>query len=134
MNQGNNRLLPGMIAWADVRNPKENPLCRGKRRPCIVVERQQGQVWIVGLTTETHFRNGLPRVPVPTLPHLGLTRRSHLWGDALTRVSALDIEDHIGWVTPHLAELACEHVKMTVQQAESLRQAAVSAHSHNLAA
>lgn len=125
----NDRLQPGMIAWADVRNPFENPGCGGKLRPCVVVERRGGHVLIIGMTTDTHFRSGLPRVAVPGQSRLGLARRDgYLWADHLTRVSALDVDDPVGWITPELADVVDEHVTVTSAQIEALRQAAAAHH------
>lgn len=124
----NDRIQTGMVVIADVYNPFENPNSTGKGRPCIVVERQGGQVLIVGLTSKRTFRNGGARIAVPDPSALGLHGPGHLWSDRWYRVSAIDVGEVIGWVTPEAAELVIGNVRVNPRQAHALRAAA---HDHH---
>lgn len=101
---------PGEIVTARVLNPLENPRCtKGKARPAILIERVGARWAIMGLTTQSHFANGSPRIPVPNSTACGLGgHASFLWGTP-TWVCALDIGDHIGYADDDLWALVTLH-------------------------
>ena len=68
-----------------------------KPRPVVLIAPVGESQWMaMGLTTLTHFANGLPRVPVPDWHAVGLTRQAYLWAPSLVRISSLDIGRVIG--------------------------------------
>lgn len=114
----------GAIAWALIWHPFEDPGCRGKLRPVLLIEREEGHWWLVGLTTNPRFRNGRSRVSIPDPFAVGLDKPGYLWGDRLTSASAIDIQDVTGWCDPDLAEAVITHVALNPRQRTALRQAA----------
>src|SRR5215207_3227019 len=119
---------PGEVVWASVFNSLENASSRGKQRPVVLITRSYGHWSVMGLTSKPQVRSGQPRVPVPHHATIGLRRRSHLWGDRLTIVSALDVGDHIGWVDLALAEMIIDHAGLSGWVARSLRASAERHH------
>ena len=95
--------IPGEVVTASVSNPLENPNSRGKIRPVILVRRDGGRWWVMGLTTNPAYANGRARTPVRRPYDVGLNAPGYLWGDRLTALSVLDIERHLGWVDAALA-------------------------------
>lgn len=88
----------GEVVTASVMNPHENRASRGKPRPVIIVREVGGQFDVMGLTTNATYSTGIERTPVPDPGALGLGPPSFFWGNKLTRVSRMDIGDHIGWI------------------------------------
>ena len=116
---------PGEIATAAIGNPLENPNCRGKARPVVLV-RREGALWhVMGLTTRPQYADGSPRTAVPNPSAVGLHSRGFLWGDRLTRVSVLDVDRHIGWVDHELAQLIAAQVSLGPSDTTSLMRAAM---------
>jgi len=70
----------------------------------MVLVRRQGAHWMAaGLTGQPSHADGTPRVRVAQPRWAGLgAGPSYLWGENLTRMSVLDVGDHIGWVYPGL--------------------------------
>lgn len=96
-------LAPGELVWAHIINGLENPNATGKARPVILVE-PRGAAWkTMGLTTNSHYRDGTSRVSVPDPWAVGLKAPGWLWGDRLPWTAGIDIREHIGWVDPALA-------------------------------
>lgn len=75
----------------------------------------------MGLTTNPCFRGGSPRPTIPNPSRIGLSKPGYLWGDRLTRVSAIDIGDHIGYADPALVELIIWSTGIHGWWAENLR-------------
>lgn len=98
----------GMVVLAFVSNPLENPNCKGKLRPVVLVERVSGHWRVMGLTTNPRYRTGMARVAVPDPAHVGLRGPSYLWGRNLTSVCVLDLERPIDWCDPLLAEAVAD--------------------------
>jgi hypothetical protein len=98
-------LEAGMVVLAAVYNPFENPKSVGKVRPAVLVEREGGHWWVMGLTSKSHYQSGKPRTPVPDPARVGLAGPGYLWGDRLTSVSALDVRKPLGWCDRALAEM-----------------------------
>src|SRR5690348_2565799 len=92
----------GEIVWVRIWNSTENPRARGKLRPAILVEDVDGQWNTLGLTTNPQYLSGQPRVAVSNWRQVGLKCPGYIWGNRLTRVSYLDLGDHIGWVDESL--------------------------------
>lgn len=88
----------GEVVTASVMNPHENRGSRGKARPVILIREVGGQFDVMGLTTSGAYATGVERTPVPDPAALGLEAPCFFWGDRLTRVSRIDIRDHIGWI------------------------------------
>lgn len=114
----------GEIVWVSIFNSLENSAARGKRRPAVLLYRCDGHWMTMGLTSNPHFRDGTPRVAIPSPEHVGLKGSGYLWGDRATRVSALDLGDHIGWVDQQLAERIISHAKLYGYVADVLREVA----------
>src|SRR5438552_4164044 len=90
-------LAPSELVWATVLNAIENPRATGKTRPVVLLE-ASGSLWqTMGLTTNSHYANGSARVAIPNPGRVGLRRPGWLWGCNTTRITSLDITDHIGW-------------------------------------
>jgi hypothetical protein len=88
----------GEIATANVRNNLENHKSQGKPRPVILIQRTNGLWKTMGLTRQSKYASGSPRVAVPHPARIGLTAPCNFWGDRLTNVSAIDLGHHIGWI------------------------------------
>lgn len=88
---------------ADIRNPIENPRSRGKARPAVLV-RASGSSWeVIGLTSKRTYATGSPRVAVPFPGRVGLYGPGYIWSPNLARISAIDVDHHVGWVDRDLA-------------------------------
>ena len=115
--------VAGRVVLADVRNPIENHGSRGKTRPVVIVRREGSSVVVMGLTTNSTYQSGVPRVPVPNPTAAGLHGRGYLWGDRLTRVCVLDLVRPIGWVDRDLAEAIADLAELVPQDRAALRSA-----------
>lgn len=120
------RFRVGDVVLAGVRNPIENRNSKGKYRPFVLVRRVDGHWRGMGLTTNSHYASGAPRVAIPEPLEVGLHGPGFLWGDHLTNVCALDIDRAIGKVTPALAEAVVLLAGLYGADAAALRAAAQS--------
>jgi hypothetical protein len=59
------------LVWASVGNPLENPRSGGKRRPVVLIARDEGHWQVMGLTTRSTYSDGSPRTPVPNPGKVG---------------------------------------------------------------
>lgn len=116
--------VPGELVWVSVLNSLENSSARGKARPGVLILRRDGHWMVVGLTTNGRYGDGTSRSPIPDPLSLGLRGPGFIWGDRLTRVSAIDIGAHIGWVTGPMAELVIGQAGLYGSTARSIRNAA----------
>lgn len=115
---------PGEICWVNCKNPLENPYSEGKFRPMVLVRRVGGHWMAAGLTSQSRYSDGTPRVAVIQPRWAGLRAGpSYLWGENLTRVATLDVGDHIGWVHPDLIQQIEEVVRLNALDREALRSA-----------
>ena len=122
-------LAPGELVWANIINGVENPAATGKLRPVILIESSGSQWQTMGLTTNSRYRDGSPRVPIPNYRAVGLSGPGWLWGDRLCRISAIDVDDHIGWVDEHLALEVIQLAGLTGPAARRVLDAARDHHS-----
>ena len=118
----------GEVVWVSIFNSIENSAAKGKPRPAVLLYRRDGHWMTMGLTTNPRFRDGTPRVAIPAPERVGLKGTGYLWGDRATRVSALDIGDHIGWADAALAERIIAHAQLYGHVANGLREAAARFH------
>lgn len=123
-NESMNSPLPGEIRWVSISNGLENRSASGKWRPAVLVRHEGGHWLTMGLTTNSSHCDGTSRVPIPNPFAVGLRGRGFLWGDRLTRVSAIDLGDHIGWVDEALAERVIEAAGLDEEAAAPLRETA----------
>jgi hypothetical protein len=94
---------PGEVVWVKCRNPLEDPDSEGKWRPMVLVRRVGAHWMAAGLTSGSRYADGTPRVAVIQPNWAGLRgMHSYLWGENLTKVSTLDVGNHIGWAHPEL--------------------------------
>jgi len=88
----------------------------------MVLVRRVGPHWMAaGLTTQATRADGSPRVALVNPRWAGLWGPGYLWGENLTRVSVLDVGDHIGWVHPELLGQIEETVRLNAEDRASLR-------------
>jgi hypothetical protein len=117
-------LAPGEVVWANVINAIENPLARGKLRPLVLIH-ANGSLWTtMGLTTNPRYRDGTARIAIPNPAAVGLRGQGWLWGNTTTRVAAIDIESHAGWVDPALAAAVIALADLRGDDAQGLVDAA----------
>ena len=109
----------------------ENPLATGKTRPVILIEARGSQWRTLGLTTNPRYRDGGPRVAVPYPYAVGLRKAGWLWGDRLCWVSAIDVENHIGWVDQELARSVASLLRLHGPAADVLVAAAREHHGRD---
>ncbi|MCA0308843.1 MAG: hypothetical protein LCH87_16040 [Actinobacteria bacterium] len=114
----------GDVVVASVQNPIENPSCKGKRRPFVLVHRVNGHWRGMGLTTSSHYADGTPRIAIPNPASVGLHRAGYLWGDRPTSVCALDVDTLLGVVDASLAEAVISLAGLRTADAAALREAA----------
>jgi hypothetical protein len=119
---------PGEVVWASILNPFENKGSIGKQRPAILICEVGGFWKVMGLTTRANYASGLPRVPIPNYADLGLRGPGYLWGDGLTRISTLDIGNHIGWIDLDTVEAIDRLCPLPQAVLDSLRKSARGSH------
>jgi hypothetical protein len=124
---------PGELVWARVMNPFENRSSTGKPRPVVLVERTGGHWRTMGLTTNPTHRDGSPRHRVPNWKPVGLPGPGFIWGDRLTNVSVIDVEDHIGWADDALVEAVIDLAGLYGRFASGLRDSARRHHASTTA-
>jgi hypothetical protein len=121
-------LAPGELAWAHIINGVENPLATGKPRPVVLIE-QQGWAWkTIGLTTNPRYRDGMPRVAIPSPSAVGLQRPGWIWSGRLCTTAGIDIDGHIGWVD---AGLALELIKLAGLSGPTVKTLLAAVHEHH---
>ena len=103
---------PGEVVWANCGHPLEDDSSAGKWRPMVLVRRTGANWAAVGLTTNPRFGDGQARAAIPNPRWAGLSGPGYIWGENLTRISVLDIGDHIGWAHPQLVEAIERHVRL----------------------
>lgn len=115
----------GEVVTASVMNPHENRCSRGKPRPVILVREVEGHFEVMGLTTSPSYATGVDRTPVPDPEALGLGPPSYFWGNKLTRVSRMDIGDHIEWIdTASIKAMSVLGIRLSKAEWDELARAA----------
>ena len=122
---------PGEIVIAAVYNWAQNPKSEGKERPCVFVSRSEGSAWLLPLTSQRYYGNGELRIPIADPFGLGLLRKGYLWSQSLTKVSVLDVFDHVGYVH-HAATEQIAHLGLLNQEDFDLFMAASNSGSGHL--
>ena len=94
------KFRPGEIVMANIVNGIENRHASGKFRPCVIVEApEHGCLMVAGLTSRALTKKGDSRMEICDKQECGLHGRSFLYGRHLTRVSRIDVGDHLGWLS-----------------------------------
>jgi hypothetical protein len=88
----------------------------------VLVRRVGGHWMAAGLTSQAHHSDGTARVAVIEPRWAGLrSGPSYLWGENLTKVSVLDVGEHIGWAHPELISQIEDAVRLNAADRASLR-------------
>jgi len=103
----------GELVYASCLNSLEYRASRGKSRPMVILRRDGGQVRAVGLTTLSKFRDGTPRLPIPNPAAQGLRGPGYLWGERVTWIAVIDIENHLGWADLALVATIENYMRLT---------------------
>ncbi len=94
------KLRTGEVIMANIVNGIENRRASGKFRPCVIVEvPPYGCLTVAGLTSRGITRKGERRVELSDNQEWWLHGRSFIFGWRLTRLSRIDVGDHIGWLS-----------------------------------
>jgi hypothetical protein len=126
---GRPRLQPGELVTASIKQDRvrvDGTGDFGKFRPGVLVETHlyfgQEYWWVMGLTTLTHYRDGVPRVPCPqqAQPSLG-PDHTFLWGPDCARVPPSDMGAHIGWATNELIDAIAKLTGRSDWEVEPMR-------------
>jgi hypothetical protein len=86
----------------------------------VIIQRDDGHVRGVGLTSKPTYRHGAPRVAIPNPTELGLHGPGYLWGNRVTLISVLDVERHIGWATETFLNVILQSVNLSESDRASL--------------
>jgi hypothetical protein len=116
----------GDVVIINLLNALENRRTSGKRRPAVLIRRENGHWATMGLTTNSRYQDGTARIPIPDPQAMGLRSSGWLWGDRLANISVLDIETRIGQVDEAMAEAIVELARLHDDDARALRIAARS--------
>jgi hypothetical protein len=93
-------LQPGEVITGVIRNGIENRRALGKLRPVIVVDASNpGCLIVIGLTSKGTTQSGALRVEMVDKADWGWRGRSFVFGRRLTRLSRIDVGDHVGWIS-----------------------------------
>jgi len=94
------KFQPGEIVIANIVNGIENRHASSKFRPCVIIETPAyGCLTVAGLTSRAITKKGERRMEICDMQGWGLHGRSFLYGRRLTRVSRIDVGDHLGWLS-----------------------------------
>ena len=122
MHKDNVDFRPGAVVLARVLNALENPTCRGKVRPVVLVLEEDGHWLVAGLTTIPRRRNGSARLNLPDWKAAGLRGPGYLWGDRLHTVSKLDLQRAVGYADEALVRAICTSHRMKPEALEALAE------------
>lgn len=114
----------GDVVIINLLNAIENRQTTGKRRPAVLIRRENGHWKTMGLTTNPRYRDGGARVAIPDPRAVGLRRPGWLWGNRLSNVAALDVERCIGRVDEAMADSIIELAGLDDDAAAALQDAA----------
>jgi hypothetical protein len=97
---------PGEIVIARIFNPWEDKDATGKPRPAMILAPGDCQHWVIGLTSQSHYKTtGEPRIRVPNPAACGLHGDGYIWSPRPVRCSRIDLGNHIGWADNELASV-----------------------------
>lgn len=119
----------GDVVIVNLLNALENRRTSGKRRPAVLIRRENGHWGTMGLTTNPRYQDGTPRVGIPDPQAVGLRGPGWLWGARLANVSVLDVDSRIGRVDIALAEAIIALSNLDAEDAAALRSAAAGLES-----
>lgn len=119
----------GDVVIVNLLNAIENRSTRGKRRPAVLIRRENGHWATMGLTTNPRYQGGGSRIAIPDPKAVGLRGPGWLWGRRLANISVLDIGPHIGQIDPAMAEAIIALAQLDEDDAAGLRVAAGSSES-----
>lgn len=114
----------GDVVIINLLNTLENRHTTGKRRPAVLIRRENGHWKTMGLTTNPRYLDGGARVAIPNPCAVGLRGPGWLWGNRLANVAALDVETYIGRVDDAMAESIIDLAGLEGDDAAALRDAA----------
>jgi hypothetical protein len=112
----------GEIVTGSLLNGIENRNAVGKVRPILLVERRGGNWLAVCFTTREYPRGGGRRHAIPDPDAVGLDGPSFIWGARISRISPLDLYDHLGWADDALVEEVLATVSMGTPDRLALRK------------
>jgi hypothetical protein len=93
-------LKPGEVITGNVVNGIENRHASGKFRPVVVVEVPAlGCLKVIGLTSKGTTQSGDRRVEMLDNGEWGWRGRTFVFGNRTTRLSRIDVGDHLGWIS-----------------------------------
>lgn len=117
---------PGQVVMLEVKNLQEDRFARGKLRPGLLVRPVGRSRWLaLGLTTQSTFKStGKRRVPVYASARNGLWGHGYLWSSTPVRVPLVALDQVIGIVDEHLAEVVARHVELPELDLARLRSIA----------
>lgn len=118
------RRCAGDVVTVNLLNALENRRTSGKRRPAVLIRRENGHWATMGLTRNSRYQDGTPRIAIPDPQAVGLRGPGWLWGGRLANVSVLDIDTRIGQVDEALAEAIIALAQLDDDDAAALRVAA----------
>lgn len=119
----------GDVVIVNLLNALENRSTSGKRRPAVLIRRENGHWATMGLTTNPRYQGGGSRIAIPDPQAVGLRGPGWLWGARLANISVLDIEPRIGQVDEAMAEAIIALAQLDDDDATALRSAAGSSDS-----
>lgn len=119
----------GDVVIVNLLNALENRSTSGKRRPAVLIRRENGHWATMGLTRNPRYQDGAPRIAIPDPQAVGLHGPGWLWGGRLANISVLDIETRIGQIDEAMAEAIIALAPLDDDDAAALRVAAGSSES-----
>lgn len=93
-------LQPGEVITARIYNGIENLHASGKVRLVVVVKAtDSGGLTVIGLTSKGMTQSGEWRVEMYGNGEWGWRGRSFVFGKRLTKLSRIDVLNHVGWIS-----------------------------------
>jgi hypothetical protein len=114
----------GDVVIINLLNALENRHTAGKRRPAVLIRRENGHWKTMGLTTNPRYLGGGERVAIPNPCEVGLRGPGYLWGNRLANVAAVDVDRCLGQVDDALANAIIDLVGLDPSDAAALHDAA----------
>lgn len=108
-------LQTGEVITGNVLNGIENHHASGKVRLVVVVEVPAlGCLKVIGLTSKRITQSGKARMEILDNNNWGWRGRSFIFGERLTRLSRIDVGDHVGWISATDGETLARTFGLTV--------------------
>ena len=93
-------LKRGEVITGNVVNGIENGHAFGKFRPVVVIEAPElGCLKVIGFTSKGTTQSGKRRVEMLDTGEWGWRGRTFVFGKRPTRLSRIDVGDHLGWIS-----------------------------------